>query len=304
MSLIVVGSVAFDSVEAPHGSIEDALGGSATYFSIAASYFTPVYLVAVVGEDFTDENRSIFNGRNIDVVGLKTVAGRTFRWKGKYSDDMNERITLDTQLNVFEHFEPQIPESYKKCRYVFLANIDPELQMKVLQQIPEPHLTACDTMNFWIESKPEALKKTLSMVDLLIINDEEVKMLSGKTNIYAAGRELLEWGPKTLIVKKGEHGAIMMRKDGVFVSPAFPQEKVMDTTGAGDSFAGGFMGWIAGKACCDDDVLRQAMVCGAVMASFNVESFSLDRLASLSEDEIVERCAYMQKMIHFQPLDF
>ncbi|MBE0500618.1 MAG: sugar kinase, partial [Desulfuromonadales bacterium] len=259
MSILVVGSVAFDSIETPFGKVEEALGGSATYFSTSASFFTDVNLVAVVGDDFPDEHRQMLAQRNIDLAGLQTAPGATFRWKGRYGFDLNEAQTLATQLNVFENFSPQLPEHFKDSEFVFLANIDPELQLDVLKQVRNPKLIACDTMNFWIGGKREQLLKTLEHVDILIINEGEVRQLADEPNLQKAARIVLAMGPKSLIVKRGEYGVIMFTAHSVFSAPAVPLEEVFDPTGAGDTFAGGFFGYLASTKNLSNASMRQAV---------------------------------------------
>ena len=302
MSVLVVGSVAFDSVKTPFGEVDEALGGSGTYFSVSASYFTDVCLVAVVGEDFPQEHVDMLKSHKIDVSGLERRPGKTFRWKGYYEYDLNTAHTVDTQLNVFADFKPDLPENYRDCEYVFLANIDPVLQARVLDQVKKPKLVACDTMNFWIEGKLADLKKTLSRVNLLIINDGEARELAKEPNIVKAARKILEWGPSTLIVKRGEYGALMIDAHSIFSAPAYPLEFVFDPTGAGDTFAGGLMGYLSSNGAVKDDVMRQAIIYGSTMASFNVEDFSLNRLRKLSRDEIDTRFRFFKKMTHFEDL--
>ncbi len=272
MSLLVVGSIAFDSVKTPFGAADDVLGGSATYFSTAASYFTSVKLVAVVGDDFPDKHVNFLKSRKIDVSGLQRSKGQTFRWKGEYGFDLNEAKTLDTQLNVFESFKPKIPDAYRSSDVIFLANIDPVLQREVLHQIDKPKLVACDTMNFWIGGKRDELIKTLAEVDILLINEAEARELACEPNLVKAARAIQAMGPKTLIVKRGEYGSVMFNSGGVFSAPAYPLEAVFDPTGAGDSFAGGFMGYLDNVRNFDEASLRQAIIFGSVMASFNVRT--------------------------------
>lgn len=303
MSLLVVGSVAFDSVETPFGKAEEVLGGSATYFSTAASFFTDVKLVAVVGEDFPKEHVDFLKGREIDVNGLQKASGKTFRWKGRYDFDLNQAHTLDTQLNVFASFKPQIPEAYKDAEYVFLANIDPVLQLEVLKQVKKPKLVACDTMNFWIEGKVNELKETLKHVDILTINEGEARELSKEANLVKAAKTILSFGPKTLIVKRGEYGSLMFSDSGIFAAPAYPLESVFDPTGAGDSFAGGFMGYLSNTGNLNDGNIRQAIIFGSVMASFNVEEFSLNRMKTLNYSEIEQRFNSFKRLTHFEDLD-
>ena len=303
MSILVVGSVAFDSVETPFGKADDVLGGSGTYFSTSASFFTDVNLVAVVGEDFPQEHVDFLRSRNIDLEGLTTAAGKTFRWAGSYGYDLNEATTLDTQLNVFASFRPQLPEAYLNAEYVFLANIDPELQLDVLKQVVRPKLIACDTMNFWIEGKREALINTLKYVDILLINEGEVRQLADEANVVKAAQKILAMGPKTLVVKRGEYGALMFTEHGVFSAPAYPLETVFDPTGAGDTFAGGFMGYLASVRDQSDAAMRQAIIFGSVMASFNVEKFSLERMKTLEYQEIEERFRKFQLLTRFSGID-
>ena len=301
-SILVVGSVALDSVKTPFGEAEDVLGGSATYFSVAASFFSQVRVVAVVGTDFSEELGAPFKRHNIDTSGLVHSEGATFRWKGEYGFDLNEAHTLDTQLNVFESFKPDIPDSYKTSEYVFLGNIDPELQLQVLDQIDKPRVVACDTMNFWIDGKVDALKKTLSRVDILIINDGETRMLADEPNLVRAANKIRAMGPKILIVKRGEYGVLMFNENSVFGAPAFPLEDVYDPTGAGDSFAGGFMGHLAQSEGLDDGILRRSIVYGSVMASFNVEEFSLNGLGRLTKTALDERFRQFKSLTHFEAL--
>jgi sugar/nucleoside kinase (ribokinase family) len=300
MSILVVGSVAFDSVKTPFGEAKEILGGSATYFSVAASFFSRVKLVAVVGADFADENLEVFRKHAIDTRGLQQVPGRTFRWSGEYGFALNEAKTLDTQLNVFESFRPEIPDVYRDSEYVFLGNIDPILQREVLSQVRKPKLVACDTMNYWIQSKLEELKKTLALVDILIINDAEARMLTGQSNLTKASKEIRSWGPKALVVKKGEYGVGLFMDGSIFGAPAFPLEEVFDPTGAGDSFAGGFVGYLAKAGRFDDATIRKAVIYGSVMASFNVEDFSLNRLKNLSSAAIKQRYQEFKQLTHFE----
>ncbi|HEY5599246.1 MAG TPA: PfkB family carbohydrate kinase [Candidatus Manganitrophaceae bacterium] len=300
MSLLVVGSVALDSVKTPFGEAQEVLGGSATYFSTAASYFTKVKLVAVVGEDFPEAHLTFLKDRGIQFEGLERRPGRTFRWRGEYGYQLNEAKTLETQLNVFESFRPKLPASYLDSPFVFLANIDPELQLDVLNQVKRPKLVACDTMNFWIEGKRDALIKTLGAVDILIINDGEARELAREFNLVKVAKKILSFGPKTLIIKRGEYGALMFNGKTTFAAPAFPLETVFDPTGAGDSFAGGFMGYLAQNGDLGDGALRQAVIHGSVMASFNVESFSLDRMRSLTKKEIAARYQEFKALTVFE----
>jgi sugar/nucleoside kinase (ribokinase family) len=300
MSLLVVGSIAFDSVKTPFGQVEEVLGGSATYFSTAASYFTNVSIVAVVGTDFPDKHLLFLKSRKIDIEGIEKREGKTFRWKGEYGFELNEARTLDTQLNVFQSFRPKLPESYKDKKVVFLANIDPDLQREVLQQVKDPVLVACDTMNFWIEGKKSALIETLKLVDVLLINDGEARELSGEPNLVKAADMILSSGPKTLIIKRGEYGALMFSDKKIFAAPAYPLESVYDPTGAGDCFAGGFMGYLANTMNFEESNIRKAIIFGSVMASFNVEAFSLDRIKTLDYAEIKNRYGEFKKLTHFE----
>ena len=300
MSILVVGSVALDSVETPFGTRDRVLGGSATYFATSASFFTDVNLVAVVGEDFPEEHTRFLASRNVDLSGLARVPGKTFHWKGRYGYDLNEAQTLETHLNVFESFKPVIPAAYADADYLILANIDPELQMEVLNQVKKPKVIACDTMNFWISSKPQALKDVISRVDFLIINEGEARQLSGEANLIRAAKAILGMGVSNLIVKRGEHGVLMFNGSSVFAAPAFPLEEIFDPTGAGDTFAGGFMGYLANTGNLSEEGVRQAVIFGSVMASFNVEAFSLDRLKSLTYQEIEARYRSFKKMTHFE----
>ncbi|RME40209.1 MAG: sugar kinase [Deltaproteobacteria bacterium] len=300
MGILVVGSVAFDSVQTPFGRVEEVLGGSGTYFSTSASFFTDVSLVAVVGEDFPREHIDFLAGRNIDLEGLQIRPGRTFRWSGRYGYDLNEAHTLDTQLNVFERFAPTLPDSYRNADYVFLGNIDPELQLNVLEQVRRPKLVACDTMNFWIDGKRDALLKTLERVDMLLINEAEARQLAGDPNLVKAARTILDMGPSTLVVKRGEYGALMFDRHSIFAAPAYPLEEVFDPTGAGDTFAGGFLGYLASCDNLDTTSLRRGVIFGSVMASYVVEQFSLDRLRRLDYQDIEERYRHFQLLTDFE----
>jgi len=289
MSILVVGSVALDSIRTPFGEVEEILGGSATYFSVAASFFNEVRLVAVVGEDFPGEHVDFLASRKVDLAGLKKVPGETFRWKGYYEYDLNDAHTMDTRLNVFEDFDPEIPEEYRDSEYVFLANIDPALQLHVLEQVRSPRLVVCDTMNLWIETRRPQLLETISHVDYLLLNDAEARQLADEPNLVAAGRKLLGMGPQRVIIKKGEHGVIMLGKGVFFSLPAYPLETVFDPTGAGDTFGGGFLGSLSRYPETREEDIRRSIVYGSVVASFNVESFSCDRLRILTLDEVEER---------------
>jgi sugar/nucleoside kinase (ribokinase family) len=298
--ILVVGSVAFDTVETPFGRAEKVLGGSASFFSVAASFFAPVNLVGVVGKDFGEKELAAFRGRPVDVEGLERMDGDTFHWQGKYAYDLNSRDTVRTDLNVFEFFKPKIPAKYRASEFVFLGNIDPVLQRDVLAQVDRPKLVACDTMNFWISRKLEELKKTLAQVDVLLINDAEMRELSGEWNLVRAARAIQKMGPKTLVVKKGEHGVVMFSDGGFFAAPAYPLEEVFDPTGAGDTFAGGFVGYLASAPVLDDESLRRAVIMGSTLASFCVEAFSLDRLVRLTRAEIDERFRLFKRLTSFE----
>jgi sugar/nucleoside kinase (ribokinase family) len=301
MSLLVVGSVAFDALETPYGKVDRALGGAATYFSLAASFFTDVRLVGVVGDDFTEKERAVFRGRRIDITGLERASGKTFFWAGRYGKDPNDRVTLATELNVFARFQPNLPASYRDSAHVFLANIDPTLQRSVLHQITrKPKLVALDTMNYWIERTPDELRETLKHTQVLMINDDETRMLSGEHNLLRAAAQIFKMGPSTLVIKRGEHGAMMVHDRFIFSVPAFPLEEVHDPTGAGDSFAGGFMGYLASVGRLDDNSLRRAMVYGSVLGSFAVERFGVERLRKLTRPEINARARRFWKLTSFK----
>lgn len=302
MSILVVGSVAFDTVETPFGKAEKVLGGSASFFSVAAAFFAPVNLVGVVGTDFGEKEMAAFRGRPIDTLGLERMDGKTFHWQGKYSYDLNARDTICTDLNVFEFFKPKIPPAYRQSAFVFLGNIDPVLQRDVLEQVERPNVVACDTMNFWIKGKPDELRRTLRKVDVLLVNDAEVRQLSGEWNIVKAARAVRAMGPRTLIVKKGEHGVLMFGEESSFAAPAYPLENVFDPTGAGDTFGGGFVGYLAAAGHTGDAVLRQAVIMGSTLASFCVEAFSLDRLLRLTRAEIDERFRLFRRLTHFEDI--
>ena len=300
MDILVVGSVAFDTIETPFGRGHEVLGGSATYFSTAASFFTGVNLVAVVGEDFPAEHRDFLAARNIDLAGLQVAPGKTFRWQGRYGYDLNEAQTLDTQLNVFEGFQPRLPDNFRNADVVFLANIDPVLQLEVLRQVRRPRLVACDTMNFWIGGKRDALVDTLRHVDLLVINEGETRQLAGEPNLVKAARAIQALGPRTLVVKRGEYGVLVFGEHSIFSLPAYPLEEVFDPTGAGDTFAGGMLGYLAATGNFCDAVLRKAAVFGSVMASFTVEDFSLDRLRRVAWSDIEDRFRRFQALTAFE----
>lgn len=302
MSVLVVGSVAFDSVKTPFGAVDEVLGGSASYFAVAASYFTAVRMVGVVGEDFPTEHEALFQRHNIDIAGLTRQPGETFRWRGEYGYDLNEAHTLETQLNVFASFQPDLPPAYCDTPYVFLANIDPDLQRTVLEQIQAPKFVACDTMNFWIEGRLEALKATIQRVDYLLINEAEARALAQEANTIRAGRAILSLGPRGVVIKRGEYGVLYLTAETSFFAPAYPLEEVFDPTGAGDSFAGGFMGALAQQDSLDEQAIKRAIIYGSAMASFNVESFSLRRLTSLTTAEIDTRVQEFQRFVTVERL--
>jgi sugar/nucleoside kinase (ribokinase family) len=301
-SLLVVGSVGLDTVETRAGKRAEVLGGAASYFSVAASFLAPVRLTAVVGTDFPEAHTKLLADHAVDLAGLERVSGKTFRWSGVYAKDFSTRTTLDTQLNVFQDFNPKLPAGWGNSEYVFLANIDPVLQLSVLEQAGKPRFVACDTMNFWIEGKRDALLKLLARVDMLLLNDEEARQLSGEANLPAAARAIRALGPKAVVIKRGDAGALLFHEAGVFAAPAFPIENVVDPTGAGDSFAGGFMGWMAREGVVDPMTIRTAMILGSVLASFSVEDFSLDRFRRLDLSQIRERFAAFADLVHFEKI--
>ena len=302
MSVLVVGSVAFDTLKTPHGDVDKILGGAATHFALASSFFTQTDVVAVVGDDFTESERKVFDGRSIDLTGLEVAEGKTFRWGGEYSQDMNVRTTLFTELNVFETFRPKIPEAYRESEYVFLGNIHPELQLEVLEQVKKPRLVAADTMNFWIEGTPEPLAELLKKIDMLLINDEEARLLSGEYNLVRAAEKVRSMGPKTLVVKRGEHGVLLFGEGDRFAAPGYPLETVFDPTGAGDTFGGGFMGYIASSQSSSNEILRQAIVFGSVLGSFCVEDFGTRRLEVLTRDQVTERYREFKRLTDFEDI--
>jgi sugar/nucleoside kinase (ribokinase family) len=299
MSVLVVGSVALDTVETPFGKVDDALGGSATYFSAAASYFSDVNVVAVVGEDFPIDEIEFLKQRYVNFDGLVTKPGKTFRWGGKYDFDLNQRETLFTHLNVFEKFDPVLPDHYKNTPYLFLANIQPDLQLKVLQKMNRPKLVVMDTMNFWIEGTPDSLNEILKQIDILIVNDSEVRQLADTPNLFIGAKKIRQMGPKIIVIKKGEHGALLVEDGNYFWAPAFPLEELLDPTGAGDTFAGGFVGYLAKVDDYSNKSLRKAIIYGSTLASFCVEKFSLERLKNLSQKEIEHRYREFVNMTKF-----
>lgn len=302
MSLLVVGSVAFDGIETPFGKVERTLGGAASYFALAASHFTPVRLVGIVGDDFTDRDKAILRGRNrrIDLEGLEHAPGKSFFWAGRYNQNMNERTTLTTELNVFANFQPKLPPSYLDTKFIFLGNIQPTLQLSVLQQMKrKPVLVGLDSMNYWIERTGSELRETLKHIHVLVINDDETRQLTGEHNLTRAARDIFKMGPKILVIKRGEHGALLVHRNFLFAVPAFPLEEVHDPTGAGDSFAGGFMGYLASDGKVNEKSLRRAMVYGSVMGSFACERFGVERLTAVRLIEIKARARRFSHLTSF-----
>lgn len=302
MSLLVVGSMAFDSIKSPFGEVERVIGGSATYFSLAASYLTPVRLVSVVGRDFPKGTLDMLSARGIDLQGLKVAEGITFHWKGYYEYDLNVAHTVKTDLNVFENFAPVLPASYRESRYVFLGNIDPKLQLDILAQVREPKIVALDTMNFWIGKSPQLLREVIRSVDIVVINEAEIRELTGEFNLVKGARKLMRMGPGRVVIKRGEYGVLHLSDGEIFAAPAYPLETIFDPTGAGDSFAGGFMGYLASR---DGDALtemdyRLATIYGSAIASFTVEAFSTERLQGLSREEIDTRLAAFRALTEFR----
>jgi len=301
MGILVVGTVTLDTVETPQKRVEDVLGGSGTYAAVAASFFgSPVRLVGVVGEDFPQEYTDSLKNKGIDLEGLTRVEnGKTFRWGGRYADDFNVRDTLFTELNVVADFHPVMPDTYKETSYLFLANDPPQLQLSIIEQASNPKLIVCDTMDFWIHEERKALEKTIERVDILILNDSEAKLLTGESNLLKAARAILHYGPNRVIVKKGEHGAISITESSFFSAPAYPLTEVIDPTGAGDSFAGGFMGYLASTDDVSESSIRKAMMYGTVAASFNIEDFSINRQKSVQFSEIEARYLELQDVVRF-----
>ena len=300
--VLVVGSIALDTVQTPFGAVSEALGGAAVYSGVAASFFAPVRLVGVVGDDFPRAHLAALQERGIALAGVEVARGRTFRWSGYYEYDMNQAHTVSTQLNVFENFRPRLPEAYRDSRYVFLANIDPDLQLAVLDQVSAPTLSAADTMNFWIERKRDRLLEVLRRVDVILLNEGEARQLCGTPSLATAGRMLLEMGPKIAVIKKGEHGVMMCAHGCRFAAPSYPLEEVKDPTGAGDSFAGGFVGYLAYTDDPTEENMRKAVVCGSALASFAVQDFSLRRLERLTPEAIMERCSEFRRISHFEEI--
>ncbi len=305
MSLLVVGSVAYDALETPFGKRDRILGGAATHFSLSSSFFTKVSIVGVVGDDFAAADEAVLTQRGIDTSDIERVAGgKTFFWRGRYDYDMNTAHTLETQLNVFEHFQPKLSDAAKNARIAFLANIQPDLQRQVRAQLTKAEIVGLDTMNLWIDIARESLLQTVASVDLVIINDAEARQLSQEPNTIKAAKKILSWGPKYLVIKRGEYGAALFTKDSYFTIPAYPLESVFDPTGAGDTFAGGFMGYLASCDAIDEPAMRRAMIYGAVMASFNVEEFGTERVQRLTHAEINERFLMFKRMTHFEEILF
>jgi sugar/nucleoside kinase (ribokinase family) len=300
MTVLVVGSVALDSVETPFGKADNVLGGSANFFAASASHLTPVQLVGVVGTDYPMDEMQALAKRGVDLAGLERAEGASFRWRGRYRHDLNSAETLETHLGVFSHFRPKIPTQFRDAPFVFLANIDPRLQLEVLEQVRKPRLVACDTMNFWISSRRPELLELLSRVDLITINDGEARQLTEQSNLVKAARWILERGPKHVIIKKGEHGALMFSGDTVFFAPAFPLESVFDPTGAGDSFAGGFIGYLTRCDNLDEANMRRAVIYGSALGSFAVEKFSIERLMNLTRSEVDARVRQLRELTTFE----
>jgi sugar/nucleoside kinase (ribokinase family) len=302
MSLLVVGSVALDSVETPFGARDNALGGSATYFSAAASLLTDVGVVGVIGDDFPVQELEFLKARKVRLEGLEKVPGRTFRWKGKYGVDLNSAQTLDTQLNVFEHFDPKLDAWAKSADRIFLGNIHPELQLRVLNQVARPKLVAADTMNFWIGGERKKLLELVAKVDVLLVNDGEARQLSGEANVVKAAHAIMKMGPKFVVIKRGEYGSVLFHGSDAFCAPAFPLHTVLDPTGAGDTFAGGFLGLLDRLDTNDYSALKQAVVMGSTLASFTVEKFSMDRLREISLHDVMVRFRSFRHLTHFEEL--
>jgi sugar/nucleoside kinase (ribokinase family) len=299
MSILVVGTVAFDSIETPFGSAERILGGSASYFALGASFFAPVRIVGVIGQDFPQEYLDLFSQRQIDLSGIQKASGDTFHWRGRYHEDINVRDTLELHLNVLAGFVPDLPEQYRDAEYVFLGNIDPLMQLEVLNQIRRMRLVVCDTMDHWIRESLDGLRQVLKRIEMLVINDSEARLLSGQGNIVRAAREILKMGPKVVLVKRGEYGVLQFSDSSIFATPAYPLEEVFDPTGAGDSFAGGFLGQLARSGDLTQQGIRRAIVYGSVVASFTVEDFGVKRLASIALQDIEERYRSFAQLTDF-----
>ena len=299
MSILVVGTVAFDSIETPFGSAERILGGSASYFALGASFFAPVRIVGVIGQDFPQEYLELFSQRQIDLEGIKKASGDTFHWRGRYHEDINVRDTLELHLNVLSGFVPDLPERYRDAEYVFLGNIDPLMQLEVLNQIRRMRLVVCDTMDHWIRESLDGLRQVLKRIEMLVVNDSEARLLSGESNIVRAARAILKMGPKVVLVKRGEYGVLQFSDSSIFATPAYPLEEVFDPTGAGDSFAGGFLGQLARSGDLTQQGIRRAIVYGTVVASFTVEDFGVKRLTSIAMHDIEERYRSFAQLTDF-----
>jgi len=299
MTILIVGSIALDTIETPVGKVVEALGGAAVYSAVSARFFSPVKIIGVVGEDFPETYLKILTQQNIDLKGLVKLPGKTFRWEGKYLEDFNQRETIKTELNVFEKFKPELNDDHKTTEYIFLANIHPELQMAVLKQVHSPKLIVCDTMNLWIKTARRELEELVKKVDILMLNDEEARLFTGKSQLAQAGRVLLEKGLSAVVIKRGEHGATVFHKEGIFFAPAYPLEEVKDPTGAGDSFAGGFIGYLAKTGKKDFPTLKRAAIYGSVLASFTVQEFSLKRLLEIKAQDIRERFKLFKSLVSF-----
>ncbi|MBP1749010.1 MAG: adenosine kinase [Deltaproteobacteria bacterium] len=299
IKLCVAGTVAYDSIETPFGKVENVLGGSALHFTNAASFFTDVGIVATVGHDFDMDGISFLKDRSVDLTGIEIDHGKTFRWEGRYGYDLNQAITLKTELNVIETFRPKVPEDYRNAEFLFLANIDPDLQIHVIDQVKRPVALVLDTMNFWIENKFDMLMEVIRRVDMLVINEAELREITKEHNLLKGARKLIEMGPTCVVAKRGEYGVFMMNRDEVFLAPAFPLEDVFDPTGAGDTFAGGFMGYLANVGEATAETVKQAIIMGTVMASFNVEDFSINRIKRLTMPEIKERYHALKGCMRF-----
>lgn len=304
MNILALGVVAIDTLETPFGKVENVIGGSGTHFSYVASFFAPVHLVSIIGQDFPQEFLSLLRERQIDLSGLEIREGKTFRWSGQYGFDLNSAKTLNTELNLLNSYDPKIPKHLRACDYLFLANIDPEMQLKVLDQVKKPKISAMDTMNFWISSKKDQVIEVMRRVDVVLINEGEARQLTGEALLVKAARTILSYGPRLVVIKRGEYGALLFANDHVFSAPGLPLEKIMDPTGAGDSFAGGFMGYLAKTGQEDYQAFRKAVIAGSVMASFNVEDFSLNRLKEVNPDLITRRMAEFKHLTHFEDIHF
>ncbi|MEW6103893.1 MAG: PfkB family carbohydrate kinase [bacterium] len=300
MPVLIVGSVGIDSVQTPFGEVFDVLGGSCIYASVSCSFFSEARILSVVGEDFKEEYFSLLTSYEIDTEGIRVLPGETFRWKGYYTYELNEAKTLETKLNVLANFDASLPEHYKDSKYIFLGNIDPDIQIKVIEQIKNPDLIVLDTMNYWIENKKDALKEAISMVDIIVLNDGEARELVKEPNLVKASGKIRELGPKIVIIKKGEHGCLMFSERGIFSAPAYPLESIFDPTGAGDTFGGALIGYLANTSGKSDDQLRRAVIFGSAMASFVVEDFSLNRMKRLTWEEIRQRYYQFKELSHFE----